>query len=388
MSSTGYDLIVVGGGLVGLSVAYRAVQHGARTLVVDARMPGQATDAGAGIVAPESTTRYGDLWYRFAREAVAHYQELVARLEEDGVHRAGLETGFSRCPKLVVAMDEEEMVPFQEAQQLLQTREAERAPPLDQAIRPISPQEAQTFFPPLARPLAALLQPVAHRVDGRKLAQALGWAVQARGATFHSGEVVGLLQEGHRVLGVELADGSRLRAEATVIAGGAWSARLGRSLDIHIPVEPQKGQILHLEAPEGALASWAIVGGFRGHYLVPWPDGRIAAGATRETGSGYDVHPTLQGLQEVAQEALRVAPGLASFRFREVRVGLRPVTPDLLPILGQVPGRQGVYLATGHGPTGLTLGPYSGHLVADLALRRPVGRDLTPFALDRFQEAR
>ncbi len=384
MSSTGYDLIVVGGGLVGLSVAYRAVQHRARTLVVDWEVSGRATDAGAGIVAPESTTRYGDLWYRFALEAVAHYQELAASLEEDGVHRAGLETGFSRCPKLVVAMDEEEMSAFQEAQQILLAREAERNPPLDQAIRPIAPEEAQTFFPPLARPLAALLQPVAHRVDGRQLAQALGWAAQARGATFRAGEVVDLLREGHRVLGVELADGTRLNAEATVIAGGAWSARFSRALDVHIPVEPQKGQILHMEVPEGTPASWAIVGGFRGHYLVPWPDGRIVAGATRETGSGYDVHPTLQGLQEVVQEALRVAPGLASCRFREIRVGLRPVTPDLLPVLGQVPGLQGIYLATGHGPTGLTLGPYSGRLVADLALRRPVGRDLTPFAIDRF----
>jgi glycine/D-amino acid oxidase-like deaminating enzyme len=116
---------------------------------------------------------------------------------------------------------------------------------------------------------------------------------------------------------------------------------------------------------------------------VSWPGGRVAVGATREDGSGFDRRVTAGGLRHVLDEALRVAPGLAVAELLEVRVGLRPMTPDHLPVLGRVPGRPDVVVATGHGPSGLTLGPYSGRLAADLALGLDVGHDLSAFAPDR-----
>ena len=117
--------------------------------------------------------------------------------------------------------------------------------------------------------------------------------------------------------------------------------------------------------------------------MVPWPDNRVVVGATRETGSGFDARTTVSGVREVLGEALRVAPGLAAAEIREIRVGLRPYTQDLLPVLGPVPGRKNVWLATGHGPTGLQLGPYSGKLIADLIQ----GRDL-PLSLDAYRITR
>src|SRR5262249_30516340 len=119
--------------------------------------------------------------------------------------------------------------------------------------------------------------------------------------------------------------------------------------------------------------------------LVPWPDARVAAGATRETGSGFDPRVTAAGVREVLQEALRVAPGLADWDLHEMRVGLRPLSRDGLPILGAVPGTEGAYLITGHGASGLQLGPYSGKVVADLMLGRPAEIDLAPFSVSRFQ---
>jgi D-amino-acid dehydrogenase len=118
--------------------------------------------------------------------------------------------------------------------------------------------------------------------------------------------------------------------------------------------------------------------------MLAWPDNRVVVGASRETGSGFQPHTTVSGVHEVLSEALRVAPGLAPAQIREIRVGLRPYTVDHLPVLGPIPGLDRIYLATGHGPTGLQLGPYSGKLVADLMLGHSVETDLRPFSIARF----
>jgi D-amino-acid dehydrogenase len=118
--------------------------------------------------------------------------------------------------------------------------------------------------------------------------------------------------------------------------------------------------------------------------MVPWPDHRVVAGATRETGSGFRPHTTAAGVREVLSEALRVAPGLAAADIRDIRVGLRPYSADTMPVLGPVPGVRGIVLATGHGPTGLTLGPYSGKVVADVVLGAQPTVDISAFYVTRF----
>ena len=153
---------------------------------------------------------------------------------------------------------------------------------------------------------------------------------------------------------------------------------------MRIPVAPQRGQIIHLGLRGTDTRRWPIVSAFHEHYLVAWPDSRVVAGATRETGSGFAPHTTAAGVREVLGEALRVAPGLAAAEIREIRVGLRPFTSDTLPVLGPVPGIAGVFLVTGHGPTGLTLGPFSGKLVAGQILGKAPEFDLTPFSVARF----
>jgi glycine/D-amino acid oxidase-like deaminating enzyme len=181
-----------------------------------------------------------------------------------------------------------------------------------------------------------------------------------------------------------LADGQTFSADSVILAAGAWSGQFGETLGITLPVYPQRGQILHLQGPVEA-SHWPIVVGFHSHYLLTFSDGRVVAGATREEHAGFDVRVTASGGREVLSEALRIAPGLADTTLHEIRIGLRPATPDGLPILGSIPQVENVFLATGHGASGLQLGPYSGALVADLALGHRPDLDLTPFAVDRFQ---
>jgi D-amino-acid dehydrogenase len=168
------------------------------------------------------------------------------------------------------------------------------------------------------------------------------------------------------------------------IAGGAWSRAFGEQLKVMIPVEPQRGQIIHLHLPDVDTRTWPIVSAFREHYMLAWPGGRIVVGATRETGSGYQPINSAAGVHEVLSEALRVAPGLAQAEIRETRVGLRPLTSDGFPVLGRVPGVEHIYLATGHGPSGLLLGPYSGKIVADQMLGHEVTTDISAFEITRF----
>lgn len=351
-----YDLIVIGGGIVGLSAAYRAAQLGAATLLIDRHDEGRATDAGAGILAPESSGSER-LWYDLAMDAVAYYPGLMESLAGDGIAPAQLELAYSPCPKFLVAMDEEELAAFEAVERTVLARQAERQPPAEQRLRRIPLAEAQRIFPPLGDALAVLYQPVARRVDGRVMADVLATGLRAQGAEILDASVASLLVENGRVTGARTTDGDTFHADATIIAGGAWSPAFGAQLGVQIPVEPQRGQIIHLALDGIDTSRWPILNGFRGHYMVPWPDSRMAVGATRETGSGYEVRTTAAGVHEVLGEALRVAPGLAASSIREIRVGLRPYTHDHLPVLGPVDGTAGVFLATGHGPTGLTLGP-------------------------------
>lgn len=374
-----YDVIVVGGGIVGASAAYHALRTGAKTLLIDRQDAGRATDAGAGILAPEMNRRDPDAWFDFAVEAVGYYPDLVAALADEN---AG-ETSYARCGMLLVAATPDEQPLFEEAQRAILARQKARQSPSPDDLHPVTPQEARQLFPALGDVLGALYYRHAARVDGRLLARALRRAAQKRGVHLLAGSVDRLAVDAARVTGV-MVGSDTISAATTIIAGGAWSSAFGDQLGVRIPVEPQRGQIAHLQLAGVQTDGWPIVGAFRGHYLVPWPGGRVAAGATRETGSGFQAATSAAGIHEVLGEALRVAPGLAPADLLEMRVGLRPLTADGLPVLGRAPGWEGVLIATGHGPTGLQLGPYSGKIMAEMAQGQTPAVDLRPFAIERF----
>jgi D-amino-acid dehydrogenase len=390
--SSSYDAVVIGGGIVGAAAAYQLVRAGATTLLIDRQDPGRATSAGAGILAPE-ISRESDAWFDFAVHAVGYYPTLLAQLavsNAGGAQRApALGPGYARCGLLLVAATPDEIAPFEDAQRLILARQRQRGEPSINDLHPISPGEAKERFPALAAVHGALYDACAARIDGRLINTAILRAAHSHGLTTLATGVEQLVIEQNRIRGV-IADGNLIDARAVIIAGGAWSSTFSRQLNLAIPIEPQRGQIIHLALPGVATGEWPVVNAFHGHYLVCWPGdgqaGRVVAGATRETGAGFAPYSTASGVLEVLSEALRVAPGLAGAQISEIRIGLRPRTPDNLPVLCRAPTVEGVVIAAGHGATGLQLGPFSGKIAADLALGQPSPVDIGAFDVSRFQQ--
>jgi D-amino-acid dehydrogenase len=376
---TAYDAAVIGGGVVGASAAYHLARARVRTLLVDRADGGRATDAGAGILSTATNTADPDPVERFEARAAEYYPVLIEQLREDG----GGATGYGVCGSLTVAVDDDELAHFDQVRSGVRRWRAAK----DHGFAEIRPDAARALFPPLAEVKGAIYCDRGPRVDGRLLAAALLRAATQRGLEVRNAAVEELILERGAVAGIRVA-GQRLVCGHAVLAGGAWSKELGRHLGLDIPVEPQRGQIVHLGLPGIDTGAWPIVLAFRGHYMVPWEDGRVAVGATRETGSGFHPHTTAAGVLQVLAEALRVAPGLASAEIREIRVGLRPASRDGLPILGPVPDIANLQLATGHGSIGLQLGPYSGKIVAGMIADGTAETDIGPFGIERFGRVR
>jgi D-amino-acid dehydrogenase len=372
------DVAVVGGGLVGTSLAYELVTLGADVVLVDGAHPGRASDAGAGILSPETTWNPDEHWFSFGMAAGAHYRALVQRLEADGE----TDTGFTECGLLLVAIDPGEDEWFATRADLARRR-------LPHALAEVTADDARALFPPLADVRHALHNPAAGRVDGRLMTASLGRAAERRGLRRLAATVTGLRVQSGAVTGVE-TDEETLSCGAVAIAGGAWSRSFGEQLGCPIPVGPVKGQIVHMQLPASESGDgvdsgqWPIVSPVFNHYLVAWPGGRVACGGTYEPAARFEARATVAGLEELLRSCLHIAPGLAGASVVDVRVGLRPVSADDLPVLGPVPGWENVHLVTGHGTEGLLLGPYSAALVARAMTGGPPTPELGPYAVARF----
>ncbi|CAA9518196.1 MAG: D-amino acid dehydrogenase, partial [uncultured Thermomicrobiales bacterium] len=248
------EVVVVGGGVVGASAAYHLARAGARVTLVDRADVGQATAAGAGIIAPGTSLRPLPAFYPFGYAAARAYPGLVANLAEDGEP----ETGFAVVGLLFVATDAAEAARLPETAALFRSRAGED--PTIGTVSEVSGAEARALFPPLAEVPAALRVSGAARVDGRLLRDALRGAAARRGATILHGDATPEVSGG-RATGVLIGD-RRIAADALVAAGGAWSNALGDALGVRLPTEPQRGQILHLRSPGTRTARWPIVIGF------------------------------------------------------------------------------------------------------------------------------
>lgn len=371
------DVVIIGGGLVGWSAAYRLVRDGVRVTVVDRADPGFATHASAGIIAPGTSFRPIPAFYPFASAGVAYYPTLIAELAEDGE----TDTGYEVVGGLFIARTDDEAAKLPESLQIItERRDAGMGNIGDLSI--IDSATAQSLFPPLAPIAAAIYLTDAARVNGGPLRDALRRAAEKRGATAITGTGTPVLDR-DRVNRVQIDD-LILPTDAVVIAGGAWSTNLGDHLGIRLPVGPQRGQIIHLDLPETDTGSWPIVQGYFDHNLLTYRPNRVVIGATRESDSGYEVRATAGGVHRVLSQALSVAPGLATATIADIRIGLRPLSPDGLPIIGRAPGLSNVYLCTGHGPTGLQVGPISGAAVASMIRGIAPEIDLSAFTPDRF----
>jgi D-amino-acid dehydrogenase len=361
--------VVIGAGLLGASTAYHLARAGAQVTVIDAGLDGRATAAGAGIICPWVSAVDDPVFYRLYTEAARYYADLVPALGEIGEH----DLGFRRVGGMAVSASPVDLLRLE---RVVRARQA--AAPEMGAISRLTPREAKALFPPLHADLGAVHVAGGARVDGRRLGAALLRAAQHHGAVARNGEAA-LIATNGRVEAVRVGS-DRLEADQVVVTAGAWAPAVLRELGIDLPIRPQRGQIVHLRLAGQATQDWPVVLPVgASHYLLAFDDQRVVAGATRESEAGFGYRVTAAGLAEVLANALAVAPGLAEAEVIETRVGFRPMGPEVRPLLGAAPTVAGLVIGNGLGAAGLTIGPFAGRLLADVALGRTPALDLTPF---------
>jgi glycine oxidase len=370
---SGADVIVIGAGVVGLSAARALAAAGARVLVVERRRVGaEASSAAAGMIAPQVETAADSPLLELALRARDHLVALAPALEEE----TGIAVELSPEGILEVAFtdDEERALEARLAWQHARGLTVERLEAAD--LRDAEPNLA----PGVRR---GLFFPHDCSIDNVRLTRALAASAVGRGATLLCGRpVTGLLREGEAgpVQGVR-AGAETFRAPAVINAAGAWAGLLAGDTQPP-PVEPVRGQIVAFELSPPLLRH--VVCSAHG-YLVPRADGRVLAGSTAER-AGFDKSVTAGGLRTVLDGALRLAPALADVRVADAWAGLRPGTPDGLPVIG-AGGVPGLVHAAGLFRNGILLGPLVGELAAALALGRRPDLDLGSFAPGRFHQA-
>jgi D-amino-acid dehydrogenase len=361
-------IVVVGGGIVAASVAYHASRQGASVILVEADRPGSATAAGAGIICPWVDLD-DDAYYRLCSDGAAYYPELLAMLAEDGY----AQTSYARVGALCVGRDDRSL---NEIAAALRSRQAARPDIGD--VQLVAPGEPRRMFPPLAEDLAAVWVSGGARIDGRQIRDVLVQAAARHGTERISGTAA-LEHSAGRVTGVTVGS-ERIPADAVVVAAGAWTADVCAAIG-HVPIGPQRGQIIHAELAGMDTASWPVVLPPGDPYLLGFPGGRVVLGATREQ-VGFEHRSTVGGVGALLAAAIELAPGLADATLLETRIGFRPVTSDGRPLIGRL--TEGLIVAAGNGPEGLTAGPWTGLAAAALALAQPQVTDLAPFDPGRF----
>jgi glycine oxidase len=366
---------VVGGGVIGLGIAWRAAQAGLSVTVVD-QAPGRgASWAAAGMLAPVTEVHYGErplLGLNLA--AAARWPGFAAEVED----AAGRPVGYRPAGTLAVARDSDDNAALEDLYrfQLRCGLQVER----------LRSRECRQLEPGLAPGVrGGVLAPGDHQVDNRALVEALLVACDRSGVRLLEGRVAELATDGDRVIGVVLGDGERLAAGVVVLAAGCWSAGLGGlAAEAVVPVRPVKGQLLYLRGPADQPLCQRNVRGLE-VYVVPRGDGRVVVGATVEE-QGFDTRVTAGAVGDLLRAALELLPDVAELELAETVVGLRPGSPDNAPMLGPA-GPEGLVVATGHYRNGILLTPVTADAIAGLLATGRVPDLIAPFAPGRFAGA-
>lgn len=364
-----YDVVVVGGGIIGLVTAWRAAQRGLSTAVADPRPGGGAARVAAGMLAAVTELQYGEqTLLELNLASAARYAHFAAELGE----ATGMDLGYRRCGTLAVALDADDRAQLRELH-AFQSR-------LGLESQWLSGRECRRLEPMLAPGVRGGLRVDGdHQIDPRRLAEALLRAAEGAGVAVHRSEVARVEVGAGRARGVGLRDGTRLEAGQTVLAAGSLSGTVaGVPPELLPPVRPVKGQVLRLRIPAAhapflSRTVRAVVRG--GHvYLVPRENGELVVGATSEE-LGWDTTVTAGGVYELLRDAHELVPGITELPLTETLAGLRPGSPDNAPMLGPS-GLPGLMLATGHHRNGVLLTPVTGDIMAELL----TGGEVPPLA--------
>jgi glycine oxidase len=362
-SQSDNDVLIIGGGVIGLSIGWRAAQQGLRVVIADPE-PGQgATNAAAGMLAPIAEAAYAEREiFALGQDSLRRYPGFVADLQRS----TGRTVGFRQSGTLQVAYDSDDMAILGETRQLQESFGVHL-----QQLSARECRDAEPMLDPAVR--GGLLASDDGSVDPRQLSTALLLAAEAAGARLVRQRVTEVVCTTGRATGARLADGFVAPARWIVLAAGWQSADMpGLPRGTAPPVRPVKGQIVRLRTTAAMTAAGLLPGLLRrtvrgivrgaGVYLVPRESGELVVGATQEE-LGPDTSVTAGGLWELLRDARTLVPGIAELEFADAMAGLRPGTPDNAPIIGlsELPG---LVLATGHFRAGVLLAPVTADTVA------------------------
>jgi glycine oxidase len=357
------DVLILGGGVIGLTCAYFLAREGVRVEVVDKGDFGQeASWAGAGVLITADPSRARSPFDRLRAEGVARFPSLSAELRE----RTGIDNGYRRCGGLEImpAPDEAEHEWRGEgvACELVD----------DRTLRRIEPGLT-------AAAKQAFLLPEMAQIRNPRHLQALQAICAQLGVGLRPGcPVHGFERCGERVVAAQTGSGG-VTADRFLVAAGAWSDALLDPLGLRLGIHPVRGQIalLHTGAPRFQRI---VCQGKR--YLVPRPDGHVLVGSTEEN-AGFDKRPTAGAIADLLRFAVALIPSLADAPVERCWAGLRPGSPDGLPYLGVVPGLPNLFVAAGHFRSGIQLSPITALLMKELLLGQATTLPIDPFRLDR-----
>ncbi|MDE3108976.1 MAG: glycine oxidase ThiO [Acidobacteriota bacterium] len=370
-----YDVAIIGGGIIGCSIAFELSSHGFRVIVVDRQEPAlEASWAAAGMLSPAPDSPRDAPLVPFARESLRLYPQFVQAIEE----KSGKSTAYTRHGALEVFLSAG-----------AERRCADRLRELSQVGIPAEPllcDAARKLEPAIGASTGAALRiPGEATVEPRVLMDALATAVRNSGAEIRSNcAATGIIRDGPRCAGV-LAGGETISAGHVVLAAGCFSGQITNEpwLARIAPVRPVRGQMLALRpAADGRLRQ--VVRSDSG-YLVPRSDGRIVAGSTLEE-AGFEKRVTAAGLRKILDASLETCPALASAEVVETWSGLRPGTPDDLPVLGSTSaiGLEGLWIATGHYRNGILLAAATAKLFREWITGAEPSFDARRFSPARF----
>ena len=365
------DVIVVGGGLMGCSVAYRLAKDGARVVVLERSVPGaEASSAAAGILGPTVESYDDASALQLGRRSRELHAELAGEL--DGL--LGVDVGFRRCGVLKIAFTAQELAELDGQVSSLEAHgvRCDRWTPDDlRREEPAVNPEA----------VGALSISEDAQVEPKKLLSAVALGAERKGATFRSGSTVRAVHiEGGRVRGVRLGD-ALIQAGRVVVAAGSWTTLIpGLPFDSET-IYPVRGQMIatHTRPP---IFRRIVFGA--GGYVVTRPDGRVLCGSTMER-VGFERGVTFGGMADVIDKATRIAPSLRSAGVDEHWSSFRPGTPDGLPLVGET-RIEGLFLASGHYRNGILLAPLTAELISEAMAGKPSSREAEALSPHRFEE--
>ena len=371
MSSRTFDTLIIGGGAIGCAIAYELSKEGQKVAVLEKRtVAAGASGVSAAMLEAQLDAHRGEPFLSLALASRDLFPGLWQELKE----LTGIDFQYERCGILQLAGT------APEHRELLRRQDLQVKAGLP--VEWLEPEDIENSLPQLEGPFSgALFHAGDGQINASRFTGALAEAARRKGAViFEDSPVTGFEKQGEKIAGAVTPAGI-FRAGQFVLAGGTWSPLLGKLLGFDLPVEPVRGQLVIFEVPRSVLP-YPVFKDSR--YVVPKADGFLLAGTTTER-AGLDERTTPEGVNGIVEDCARLLPLLKSKPMRGATAGLRPQTPDELPLLGPAPHLKNLVIATGHYRNGILLAPITAKIISSVILDRPSPLPLPPFFPNRFQ---